>query len=157
MSFAFKISETAGNTQIHFSGSLDENSKLPDNADTFHGNLILNMADVNQINSMGCRTWVNWIKSLKAEGQIRLAECSAPVIGQANILIGFLPGHVKVDSFFVPYSCPMCNGVQLKLYNTKDAFVNGQVTVKEKIPCAKCGGSQSFDMMPQKYFTFLRR
>lgn len=157
MSFVFKKTEISGNTHIQCSGALDENAKLPDNSATFHGDLILKMADVNLINSMGCRNWVNWIKSLKAQGLIKLVECSPAVIGQANVLTGFLPSNVTVDSFSVPYSCLKCGDVQLKLFNSKDVIKNGKVTVEEEIPCAKCGGTRSMDVVAQKYFIFLRK
>lgn len=157
MSLTYKKNQDAGNTYIQFSGSLDENAGLPDNSTVFPGDLVLDLENVNPINSLGCRNWVLWIKSVKAEGAIKFVKCSPAVIGQANVLSGLFPAHAQVESLFVPYVCSACNLEYKTLVNSKDVFVNGKIAIAEEIPCAKCGGSQLMNISPKSYFNFLRK
>ena len=157
MNFSYKENQDAGNTYIQLSGALDENANLPDNSSVFPGDLILDMENVNPINSLGCRNWVIWIKSVKAQGVIKFVKCSSAVIGQANVLNGLFPDHAQVDSLFVPYLCSACNLSHKVLVNSKDVFVNGKIGIAEEIPCPNCGGSQSMNISPKTYFNFLRK
>lgn len=144
--------------ELSVSGLLDETAELPAFPQTIPGKLIVDLAGVVMINSLGCRIWVNWIRTVKANGGVFLVKCSPPVVHQINILVGFLPDNVKVNSFYVPYACQDCNEESFILLEEGTGFNgNGVVGLKEVMTCPHCKGEMTLDVIEARYFKFLQK
>lgn len=140
---------------MRFSGVLDEVFEFPEVAERPKGRLILELAGVTVINSIACRNWVNWIKELPG---IELQECSPAIVNQANILIGFIPPTAKIKSFYVPYFCEPCEHEERILLTEGKGFQpGGPIELPSDLKCPKCGEPMVLDVIPERYFLFLKK
>jgi anti-anti-sigma regulatory factor len=147
---------------LHFIGILDENTDFRPIKLDGAKSIIVDLEKVTGLNSMGLRNWVLWTKSLKAQAQIFFRHCTRPVVDQMNILNGFLPMGAIVESFYVPYHCEGCAHDDNYLAVRGKDYMEGRADSKEgiKIPderaCTACGEPMQFDVVPRKYFGFLK-
>ena len=158
MDFSYKIKTEGGNTQIDFCGDLNENAELPDTAKKFSGELRVNLKQVTGLNSLGCRKWIHWFKTVTTEGGVALVHCPALIIGQINILSGFVPDDVAVESFYVPYTCDQCGRSHAQFVESSAVFgADGSLQVPAEMPCPQCSGILEIEYTPQTYFSFLTK
>ena len=148
---AVKVSVTKTETQtfIDVDGAVDERAVLPQ-LSAIQGQIIINLAQLTFINSLGIRIWIKWIKSLKADKGIALVNCSPPFVRQMSILQNFIPEGVTVKDILVPYYCAQCSHEDQKLVNVERALQ----TVPNEIPCAKCNGKMELGILKNSYFKF---
>jgi anti-anti-sigma regulatory factor len=156
MKFVATVTENGKDRRIRFSGALDERSELPELEGDTQGRLFINLSELSLINSLGCRQWVKWLKSVKAKGGIVLEECSTPVVNQMNILVGFLPPSVQVQSCYVPYFCDSCAKEEQVIVRLDDADPKKSVeALPETRECPHCGSEMELDISKPRYFYFL--
>lgn len=160
---SLEISMTSGpdGKTILFKGVVDEYadfSKLDVSGDS---RLVFDLGGVRLINSLGIRSWTNWLKSLGRRA-IVFRRCSKPIVDQMNILEGFVPLLAIVESFFVPYHCGNCDNVSQLLFKSGVEFTPGtadqpeRVSAPEKVICEKCRGPMELDVIEPRYFRFLK-
>src|SRR5688572_6381314 len=104
------IQRQEGAHAIKLAGVIDEDNHLAELADKLgDGRALIDLGDVERINSCGTRDWVNWIAQLEARGvQPVLVECSPAIVAQLNLVKNF-SGSAVVKSFYVPYYCSECD------------------------------------------------
>lgn len=162
MSFEFKISENVTDgILIEFFGDIDESAdfskiKIPE------GNrLTLSLKGIRILNSVGLRSWVLWIKKLQQEVVV-LLKCPAVAVHQMNILNGFIPLRSIVQSFEVTYHCESCGKEESvwlergKDFYERTADAAEWVNVEKTKKCIHCGEECELDIIPGKYFHFLK-
>jgi len=95
---------------VKLSGVIDEDNSLGTLVEQIPaGTAIINVGEVERINSCGVRDWVNWLgKVEKNNGSVILVECSPAIVAQINLVHNFTGGGA-VKSFFAPYFCPACD------------------------------------------------
>lgn len=149
-------------SQISIQGSIDENMDFSSLKIGEAKNLILDLREVRSLNSMGLRNWVHWVKSFRGRKQLFLRHCPRVVVDQMNILQGFLPIGAVVESIFVPYYCESCDKEENVLAQRGRDYMEGSVDAREgqnlsptKI-CPHCGKTSEMDVIPAKYFGFLK-
>lgn len=151
-----KMTQEGKDLRVSLSGVLDENAVLPALKDPPAGRLILDLENVELINSLGCRNWINWIKGKKAADGVVLTHCSPVVVKQINILSGFLGEDAQIESVFVPYFCEECSHEQNALVKIKDLHDTTKFSeIDENIPCPQCGKSMVLDVNKAQYFHFV--
>ena len=136
-------------TFVEVDGYVDERAVLPELTE-IQGQLIINLAQLTFINSIGIRIWLQWIKSLKTDKGITLVHCSPPFVRQMSILQSFIPEGVTVKDIFVPYYCEQCKHEDKKLVNVENALQD----VPGEIPCVKCKGQMELGIVKNSYFKF---
>ncbi len=139
---------------IKLSGVIDEDNELADLTDKVRGNMIvIELGDVERINSCGVRDWVNWLSALEGRGsEVVLVKCSPAIVAQINLVNNFT-GNGSVKSFFVPYFCPECDEEKVLLSETDEMG-----PPPHEPPVCRCDGCDlvmDFDDMPDSYFAFL--
>lgn len=149
MALKVSIVITDNQTDIEIDGSLDAQAKLPD-VGSVKGRLVINLAKLTFINSLGIRHWVNWIKSLRTEKGITLTQCAPPFVRQLGILHTFLPKDVSVKSICVPYYCEECSYEEQKLIIVETELS----TLPSELPCVKCTGKMKLDVIKTVYFKY---
>ncbi len=156
MKLVVKIEAQGENTTVHLGGILDERCELPVFEAPIKGKLYIDLEKLFMINSLGCRKWVNWIRDIKAEKGIHLTNCSPPVVNQINILAGFIPENVTVDSIFVPYFCEACSVDIQKLFPvSKNDNRPAVEAVPETVTCTQCNQPMDLDVLKSRYFAFI--
>lgn len=156
-------------TFVKLSGVIDEDNELDRSTRKLTGQtVVLDLAEVQRINSCGVRDWVNWLSELDAAGKrVVLARLSPCIVTQLNLVNNFV-GRAYVRSFFAPYYCARCDIESLCLLQVSDFA--GQSSPRaprvddprapsvrcQKNPAEKVCGLE-FDDIEASYFAFLPR
>jgi anti-anti-sigma regulatory factor len=135
-------------------GVIDEDNELTDLTDKIQGNtVIIDLGEVERINSCGVRDWVNWLGKVEARNtDVVLVECSPAIVAQINLVNNFT-GSGVVKSFYVPYFCPECDEEKVLLCETAD--MGPPPHEPPTCRCDECDLVMDFDDMPDSYFAFL--
>jgi len=119
------------------------------------GRLVLDLAAVTFINSLGVRDWIRMQAAAQQAGlAIELRRVAEPLVHQLNMIIA-TRGNAKVASFFAPYACDACGREESLLI---DAVANGAALAALQPPamaCPECGAQMAFNDFPERYFSFL--
>lgn len=139
---------------VKLSGVIDEDNELGGLADQVHGRtVVIDLGEVERINSWGVRDWVHLLGKLEGRGaRIVLVECSPAIVAQINLVSNFTGGGT-VKSFYVPYFCPQCD--EEKSLLCEAAEMGPPPHEPPVCRCDECDLVMDFDDMPDSYFAFL--
>jgi anti-anti-sigma regulatory factor len=141
-------------TYVKLAGVIDEDNELTELAEKIpSGTVVIDLSEIERINSCGVRDWVNWLGKIEKNGsKTVLVECSPAIVAQVNLVNNFTGGGV-VKSFFAPYFCPNCDREKVLLVEAAELGA-----APHKAPtcrCDECDGVMDFDDMEDSYFAFL--
>jgi len=142
-------------TYVKLSGVIDEDNELASLSDKIgSGTAVIDVSEIERINSCGVRDWVNWLGKVEKNGaKVILVECSPAIVAQINLVNNFT-GNGVVKSFYVPYFCPECDEEKVLLVETRD-LAQTQPFKAPSCRCDECDGPMDFDDMEESYFAFL--
>ena len=164
MDESLKIEQSKNGDQLHlvFRGDINENADFSDVSLVGAKEIVLDMAQIRLLNSVGLRSWLLWIKSFAGDSSLVFINCPRHVVDQMNILDGFLPLTARVESFLVPYYCEHCEktdsvlAVRGKDYMEATADAKEGVTLPDEKPCPHCNQQMEMDVLKDRYFSFLK-
>jgi anti-anti-sigma regulatory factor len=139
---------------VKLGGVIDEDNELGDLVDKIPtGTAVIDLGEIERINSCGVRDWVNWLSKLETNGtRSVLVECSPAIVAQINLVNNFT-GSGVVKSFYVPYFCPECDEEKVLLVEATD--MGPPPHEPPTCRCDECDLVMDFDDMPDSYFAFL--
>jgi anti-anti-sigma regulatory factor len=139
---------------VKLTGVIDEDNELGELVDKIpNGTAVIDLGEVERINSCGVRDWVNWLGKLEKNGsRAVLVECSPAIVAQINLVNNFT-GQGVVKSFYVPYFCPECDEEKVLLVDAGD--MGPPPHEPPTCRCDECDLVMDFDDMPDSYFAFL--
>lgn len=139
---------------VKLGGVIDEDNELGDLVDKIpSGTAVIDLGEIERINSCGVRDWVNWLNKLESNGtRSVLVECSPAIVAQINLVNNFT-GSGVVKSFYVPYFCPECDEEKVLLVEAGD--MGPPPHEPPTCRCDECDLVMDFDDMPDSYFAFL--
>src|SRR3954469_10123181 len=139
---------------VKLGGVIDEDNELGDLVDKIPtGTAVIDLGEIERINSCGVRDWVNWLSKLESNGtRSVLVECSPAIVAQINLVNNFT-GNGAVKSFYVPYFCPECDEEKVLLVEAAD--MGPPPHEPPTCRCGECDLVMDFDDMPDSYFAFL--
>jgi anti-anti-sigma regulatory factor len=139
---------------VKLSGVIDEDNELTDLVDKIPaGTAVIDLGEVERINSCGVRDWVNWLSKIESNSSdVVLVECSPAIVAQINLVNNFT-GNGVVKSFYVPYFCPECDEEKVLLCEASD--MGPPPHEPPTCRCDECDLVMDFDDMPDSYFAFL--
>jgi anti-anti-sigma regulatory factor len=145
-----------GNGELLLSGAIDETAGLMELLGRAQGGrLVLDLAGVTFINSLGVRDWIRMQAAATQSGvQMEMRRVAEVIIHQLNMIIA-TRGTARVTSFFAPYACDKCGREESLLV---DAVAHAQPLSQLQPPtmtCPECGGQMAFNDFPERYFSFL--
>jgi len=137
-------------------GSIDETAALHElPARARNGRLVLDLAGITFINSLGVRDWIRMQSMAQKAGlAVELRRVAEPVVHQLNMIIA-TRGSAAVTSFFAPYACDSCGREESLLV---DAVANAERLSRLDPPpmvCPECKSAMAFNDFPERYFSFL--
>lgn len=143
-----------GYTYLKLRGVLDEDNLLANLISQIQGRLLLiDMAEMDRINSCGVRDWVNWLNQIQALGlQVILLRCSPAVVAQANMVTNF-SADAFIHSFYAPYVHPDTGEEQSVLLFTED--LRQVRPIKAPKIFNDSGEELEFDEFEESYFAFV--
>ncbi len=152
--FHSSIQHRADVSYVKLGGVIDEDNELNDLVDKIPvGTAVIDLGEVERINSCGVRDWVNWLSKLEVNGtRSVLVECSPAIVAQINLVNNFT-GSGVVKSFYVPYFCPECDEEKVLLVEASD--MGPPPHEPPTCRCDECDLVMDFDDMPDSYFAFL--
>jgi len=153
LKFSAGISHSDEVTFIKLSGVIDEDNELTELVEKIQpGTAIIDLAEIERINSCGVRDWVNWLGKIETETSVILVECSPAIVAQINLVNNFT-GKGQVKSFYIPYFCTDCDEEKVLLCEVSEM---GPLPHDPPIcRCDECDLVMDFDDMPDSYFAFL--
>lgn len=152
--FQASVSHRDDVSYVKLTGVIDEDNELPGLVEKIPaGTAVIDLAEIERINSCGVRDWVNWLGRLEGQRtRIVLVSCSPAIVAQINLVNNFT-GAGTVKSFFVPYFCPECDQEKLLLAETTEM---GPPPHEPPIcRCDECDRVMDFDDLADSYFAFL--
>ena len=152
--FQSSIQHRGDLSYVKLAGVIDEDNELTDLVDKIpEGTAVIDLGEVERINSCGVRDWVNWLSKLETGGtRSVLVECSPAIVAQINLVNNFT-GNGIVKSFYVPYFCPECDEEKVLLVEATD--MGPPPHEPPTCRCDECDLVMDFDDMPDSYFAFL--
>jgi anti-anti-sigma regulatory factor len=143
-----------GPAEWKLSGAIDEASQLADLLNRAqNGQLVLDLAGVNFINSLGVRDWIRMQGEATKRGiAMELRRVSEPIIHQLNMIIA-TRGTSRIASFFAPYACDACGREESLLIDATDPGLVQLVAPPQT--CPECAAQMAFNDFPERYFSFL--
>jgi anti-anti-sigma regulatory factor len=152
--FQSSIQHRGDMSYVKLGGVIDEDNELGDLVDKIPtGTAVIDLGEIERINSCGVRDWVNWLSKLENNGtRSVLVECSPAIVAQINLVNNFT-GNGVVKSFYVPYFCPECDEEKVLLVEAAD--MGPPPHEPPTCRCDECDLVMDFDDMPDSYFAFL--
>ena len=143
-----------GYTYLKLKGILDEDNLLSNLLSQIQGRLLLiDMAEIERINSCGVRDWVNWNNQIQALGiGVILLRCSPVVVSQANMVTNFA-ADAFIHSFYAPYVHPDTGEEQSVLLFTEEIRKSNPVSAPKIYN--ENGEELEFDEFEESYFAFI--
>jgi hypothetical protein len=139
----------SGKTLVFLSGVVDENADMGALAG-LTGRVDVNLKGVRRLNSIGVRHWIDALRALCLRAQVVYVECSVAVIGQLNMISGFL-GQGRVASFYAAMRCERCDVDVDQLFERAECD-----DALPPVACARCGATLELDDDEDQYLLFLR-
>lgn len=148
------ISRTEEFVAVKLTGDINKDNELADHLEQMvGGTIVIDLSEVERINSCGVRDWVNWIHALEARGsELFLVDCSPSIVAQVNLVTNFT-GHGRIKSIYLPYYCESCNREDNVLYQAEELAMPQSLPPASR--CSGCEKFMDFDDMPDAYFAFL--
>lgn len=142
--------ELAG-ARARFTGRLDDAVHLIEVARALPaGDVVIDLAGVTFVNSIGMREWVRLIRILRERGAVTVEAVADVLIVQLN-LIAELRGALRVASFHACYACPGCGAEPTLLV---DAVRHADELAARRVPpqaCPECGQAMELADFPERY------
>lgn len=148
------IKQDGKTTIVELSGAIDEetNSALGELYSKASKDLIISFKDVDYINSLGIRSWINFIRHIEEGRSVTFRDCTPDVVMQMNLISNFR-GNAKIESFLGEYTCDNCGEeglISFKVTNRKelDQLIANQI-------CPNCGSEFTLEEDEENYLQFL--
>ncbi len=142
---------------VTLKGAMDETagkslSALHDHAKK---HVIFDFLQVEYVNSLGIRNWINFIRHFQEGRQILYRECSPDIVMQMNMMPSFQGGG-KIESFYASYECQSCGNDGRLRFETKLDRERLEQALDECL-CESCQKSVEIEEDKDSFLIFLDR
>jgi hypothetical protein len=152
--FKWDVREESGARHIILHGDINEATDFSALAAQLGPVNLLDLQNVERINSCGVREWMRFVAGQECSGKkLDFEHCSAAIVQQMNMVNNFV-GKGTVVSVMAPYLCPECDKTANRALDVSKPI---DPQVNERMPCPSCGADMEFDELPSQYFGFLGR
>src|SRR5258706_1620877 len=104
--FQASVQQRGDVSYVKLGGVIDEDNQLGELVDKIPpGTAVIDLGEIERINSCGVRDWVNWLGQLESNNTpVVPVEGSPAIVAQINLGHNFTRSRV-VKRFYVPYFC----------------------------------------------------
>lgn len=154
--FHSELTNRDGVLTLKLAGVIDEDNELTSLEERVTaGPVVLDLAEIDRINSCGVRDWVNWLGRIEKGGsRMVFVNCSPAIVAQINLVHNFTAAGI-VKSFYAPYYCPRCQKEKQLRLETRDLVNQAPISQAPTCRCDECDGPMDFDDIEESYFSFL--
>src|SRR5262245_33231983 len=152
----FEAAEQGSVVMAQLAGMINEDNALDERLTAIKGKgVLIDLANIERINSCGVRDWIRFAQRLEAAGNaLYLLRCSPVVVAQLNMVRNFCGERGHVVSFQAPYFCPNCDEERTETFESSK--LNTNTNTEPAADCPTCGSRMEFDDLPDLYFAFAR-
>lgn len=158
-----KSSRNGDTIEIKIEGSLGESSPLYTLPLQGAKNIVLDLAQMTYMNSIGVKQWIIWSDKIPRDCQVKLINCPMMMASQASAVVGFMKPNMKIESVNLPYACDECGNedshkiVRGKEYEYAGGGLPERIELVDPMKCRKCGKDTLVpDVIIAKTFKFLK-
>jgi hypothetical protein len=148
--FSYDSTKDDGVLKVFFRGKIGELVELPNliwkPMHKENKKIVIDLEKVDSVNSTGIRIWLIWIETLPKDIPLHFTNVPRFFVDQINMIVGVVPKHGVVDSFYVPYYCEECDEISHRLFTS--------AKLDSVIPCRKCDQDAELDIITDKYLQF---
>ncbi len=148
----WEIVEDTERTRVVIKGDITEATNFSDLLPVMVGRVDFDLSQVTYMNSLGVRTWVEFLRAAPIQGY-EFHACSIAFVLQASLSDAVL-GRGTVTSFFAPYLCENCDHEEERLLQSATVLATEDHS-PPTFTCPNCGGELGLDDLPQRYLAFL--
>jgi len=149
------VTSTPAGDLLTLGGDIEDQTVLTGFVGQLKRSPIIDLGEVNFINSVGVREWITLLAGLHDRGlHVTLRNVSEAMVRQMTMVIE-ARGDATVESFYAPYVCPKCADERTLLLDVakhRDAL---EARKPPALPCPSCGATAEFDEFPGRYLSFL--
>jgi hypothetical protein len=146
-----RIEKRGGATWIALDGTLNEACNLAP-LTQIAGPIVIDLAGLSRINSVGVRNWMDFVRSREAAGvDLTFERCSPSMVSQMSMITKFMGSRSRVKSVHVPYVCGSCKTEHLHVLDVAPG-----TEVPARMACPKCGSAMEVDDLLETYSEALR-
>ena len=132
-------------------GCIDERSDLSPLLSVSGANtLVLDLAGVERINSVGVRDWIEAMRQIPADIAVYWERTAVPMVCQLAMIANF-HGHSRIRSIMAPYYCNPCD-LEHQILLTVDKSLTSPPHTAPPFDCPDCGKTMEFDELEEDYF-----
>ncbi|WP_141735504.1 hypothetical protein [Oligoflexus tunisiensis] len=116
--------------------------------------VLVNFSEVEYFNSLGIRTWVNFLRVLRDGREVAYEHCPMDFLQQINMMPALSQG-VEIQSFQADFACKSC-GFEKSIGFTCRI---GKAALREEMGrqvCERCGSSLSLQEDAESLLLFLK-
>ncbi len=135
------------------SGYVDEKAVFP--SAQFKPKIYISLKDVVGLNSVGTRTWCDWVKQMTLPSVVYVDHCPLLFVKSFNQILGSLNANMVVDSFAVPYCSADASEQKNVFFNRGTEYDDAGNLHLPEVKDSK-GEIMELDVLPQ-YFKFLKK
>jgi hypothetical protein len=157
-----KTTRDGSTTRIVLDGPLGETSTFFTMLLKDTKELVVDMAEMTYMNSIGVKHWILWTLRLPKDCKVRLIHCPLMIASQASTVVGFMTPKMRIESLRVPYVCESCGAEKIleaaegRDFHYGAVGARGRVNLPADQPCPKCAaGKLEPDLLIEKTFKFL--
>jgi hypothetical protein len=138
--------------RITLAGNLDETADLAGLFARLDRDCVINLRDVERVNSMGVHNWLVQMTRLPGHHRVVIEDISYGLVQNA-IAVANLFGSADVRSCMAPYACARCDShVMVSVQRDEVLATGGEPPPR---PCARCRTPMEFEEI-DGYFSFFR-
>ncbi len=116
--------------------------------------VLINFADVEYFNSLGIRTWVNFLRVLRDGRQVAYEHCPMDFVQQMNMMPALSQG-VEIHSFSADFDCKSC-GFEKRMGFTCQSSKESLLEQFSKQKCERCSSFLTIQEDAETLLFFLK-
>ena len=156
MSLNYQIKKEDDWELVTLSGHINEDAEtsLAEMLDKLAEKCVLNLKNVESVNSLGVRAWINFIREVEKNRSIVFEECTPEIIGQINMIPNF-KGQAHIRSLYGSYVCESCGHEKLVLFKEGDNMPDSPEADIDDVTCDKCSETMEMEELEEEFFSWL--
>ncbi|MBI2603487.1 MAG: hypothetical protein HYW48_10575 [Deltaproteobacteria bacterium] len=142
---------------IFFSGKINEDAEvsLAELNEKVGDRCIFNLKEIEAINSLGVRAWINFLRNFEQNRQIIFEECPPGIVNQFNMIPSF-KGKATIRSLYAGYICENCGLTKMELFKEGENLPrNVGATPLPEVKCSNCGKTMELEELEDEYFGWI--
>lgn len=148
---------------ITLSGQLDESANLEPVELSPGKRFVIDVHDVTGLNSLGLRSWIDWMKSLSTQtNAIEFRGVRKSLAFQFNTVMGMFPEGATLHSIDLPMICDLCGREDVTFLTFPEPISQmpqapPDLNSIRKTSCARTDCEYQSEYANSHYFRFLKR